>query len=206
EREPQTLDLVGVLFTDRDEALIQALLDELSAAAETAARLYHLDENGARIEYLPLNGSLPLTTTPDGVDGTLLSVTVPLVPASEEWLEAGDEPDPDEYEYQVFTTSGTWDWEAAGQPATVDVLVVAGGGGGGSRQGGGGGAGGVLIQEGVEVTGDVAVVVGVGGSGGSSGGRGSNGGASSFGAISATGGGGGGGRTSNQAGANGGSG
>lgn len=193
EREPQTLDLVGVLFTDRDETLIQELLDELSVAAATAARLYHLDENGARIEYLPLNGSLPLTTTPDGVDGTLLSVTVPLVPASAEWLEAEDEPDPDpeEHEYQVFTESGVWDWEAAGQPDTVDVLVVAGGGAGGyNGPGGGGGAGGVVLEFAHPVTGDVSVTVGAGGAG-STNGVGNNGQNSAFGTLTAIGGGGG---------------
>jgi len=42
--------------------------------------------------------------------------------------------------YEVFTSSGTWDFRSAGSPSTVDVLVVAGGGGGGAGFGGGGGA------------------------------------------------------------------
>lgn len=98
EREPQTLDLVGVLHTDRDEPAAQELLDVLSAAAESAARLYQLDHEGERVRYLPLNGALPVTASPDGVDGTLLSVTLPLVPASDAWVEAdapGPDPDPD---------------------------------------------------------------------------------------------------------------
>lgn len=50
---------------------------------------------------------------------------------------------------EVFTESGTWDWEAAGKPETVDVLVVGGGGGGaygGSSIGGNGGSGIVIVH------------------------------------------------------------
>lgn len=112
----------------------------------------------------------------------------------------------DLYHYAVFTSSGTWDWEAAGSPAEVDVLLVGGGGGGGSRQGGGGGAGGVRVVTGITVSGDVPVTVGAGGAGGTSGGRGSNGGDSSFGAEVAIGGGGGGGRSADHDGLSGGSG
>jgi len=111
-----------------------------------------------------------------------------------------------EYEYEVFLSSGTWNWVNAGSPSTVDVLLVAGGGGGGSRQGGGGGAGGVRIAENVSVSGNVTITIGAGGAGGTSGGRGANGSNSSFGSESATGGGGGGGRTTDNSGNSGGSG
>jgi hypothetical protein len=100
-----------------------------------------------------------------------------------------------EYEYEVFLSSGTWDWTAAGSPSTVDVLLVAGGGGGGSRSGGGGGgAGGLRVVTGASVSGNVTVTVGSGGAGASNAalGQGSDGAASSFGAESAAGGGGGG--------------
>ena len=109
--------------------------------------------------------------------------------------------------YEVFLSSGTWDWTAAGSPSTVDVLLVAGGGGGGSRSGGGGGgAGGLRVVTGVGVTGNVTITVGSGGAGASSGGLapGSDGGTSSFGSESAAGGGGGGeARATTDAGANG---
>jgi hypothetical protein len=99
--------------------------------------------------------------------------------------------------YEVFLSSGTWDWTAAGSPGTVDVLLVGGGGGGGSRSGGGGGgAGGLRVLENVSVTANVTVTVGAGGAGASSavsgGDAGSDGAASLFGAESAAGGGGGG--------------
>lgn len=196
-REPEPIDLVGVLQTDRGEVTIQALLDQLDAAAASAVKLVHLDNYGVPIRQLPLLGALPITTEPDGVDGTFLRVTVPLVPGQADW-EAPDEssgPVPIAYEYEVFTASGTWDWGAAGQPAEVDVLVLAGGGGGGSRQeGGGGGAGGLVIASGVAVAGNVTVTVGGGGAGGSAaaGEQGQDGQSSSFGAVTATGGGGGG--------------
>lgn len=87
-REPATLDLVGVLQTDRDESTIQSLIDELEAAAASAVKLVHLDHDGVDVEHLVLLGSLPITTEPDGIDGTLLTVTVPLVPTGE-WLSGG---------------------------------------------------------------------------------------------------------------------
>jgi hypothetical protein len=72
-----------------------------------------------------------------------------------------------EIRYEVFLSSGTWDWTAAGSPSTVDVLLVGGGGGstGGaqSNRGGGGGAGGVRIAESISVSGNVTVTVGSGG-------------------------------------------
>lgn len=89
EREPQTFDLVGVLFTDRDETLIQALLDELTEAAMVAVALAHVTPDGTSIEHLPLLGALPLTAEPRGIDGTLLRVTLPLIPAANEWLPGG---------------------------------------------------------------------------------------------------------------------
>ncbi len=98
-------------------------------------------------------------------------------------------------QYEVFLSSGTWDWTAAGSPSTVDVLLVGGGGGGGSRSGGGGGgAGGLRVVTGASVSGNVTVTVGSGGAGASNAalGQGSDGAASSFGAESVAGGGGGG--------------
>lgn len=75
---------------------------------------------------------------------------------------------PDVMTYEVFTASGEWDWEAAGSPDHVDVLVLAGGGAGGAGTsgyaGGGGGAGGLMIYSHVPVDGNVTVVVGAGGS------------------------------------------
>lgn len=107
-------------------------------------------------------------------------------------------------ESESFTTSGTWDWEAAGSPETVNVLIVGGGGGGGgvtsNRAGGGGGAGGARWVTDVAVAANVSVTVGAGGAGGAggaSGTNGANGSASSFGAESAAGGGGGGFTASN---------
>ena len=113
--------------------------------------------------------------------------------------------DSDGYEYQVFGSSGTWDWTAAGQPSEVDVLVVAGGGGGGSRQGGGGGGGtcgggggggGYKWETGRAVSASVSIVIGGGGAGGAAvssaddiSGNGSKGTDSSFGALGAEGGG-----------------
>ena len=107
------------------------------------------------------------------------------------------------WEYSVFTAGGTWDWAAAGQPSSVDVLLVAGGGGGhharsgNTLPGGGGGAGGVRAFFSESVAGNVAVTVGHGGAGGvgSSNTMPNNGGDSEFGALSVTGGGRG-GRTS----------
>lgn len=103
------------------------------------------------------------------------------------------------FDFEVFTTSGTF--EVPLGVDEVDVLIVGGGGGGGrggaaNAGGGGGGAGGVRIVTEIAVTpGDsIAVVVGAGGAGGVNGGteRGSNGGDSSFGSEIALGGGGGG--------------
>lgn len=71
-------------------------------------------------------------------------------------------------QHEVFLSSGTWDWAAAGSPATVDVLLIGGGGGSelssvATDGGGGGGAGGFRIITGHPVSGDVAVTVGAGG-------------------------------------------
>src|SRR5690625_1782342 len=85
------------------------------------------------------------------------------------------------YEYQAFTDTGafTWDWDAAGQPDEVDVLMVAGGGGGGAGSaasppdpaygGGGGGAGGVSVTTGMPVSGNVSGSIGAGGTQGNNG-------------------------------------
>lgn len=93
EREPQTLDLVGVLFTDRDEALIHQHVLALETAAANALAIALVAPDGAIVEHLPLLGALPLVTSPHGSDGTLLTVTLPLIPAGE-WAagppDAGD--------------------------------------------------------------------------------------------------------------------
>src|SRR5690625_3050489 len=120
------------------------------------------------------------------------------------------------YEYQAFFDTGSfvWDWDAAGQPDEIDVILVAGGGGGGMGTpwegtplgapnpafdgGGGGGAGGVAILSGVPVSGNVSGSVGAGGAGST------NGQDTVFGAHTAIGGGAGG--DMNAAGAAGGSG
>lgn len=85
-REPEALNLTGVLATDQDALGIQDQLDALVAAAEAAVKLVHVDHSGVDVQYLPLQGALPVTTEPDGVDGTLLTVTLPLVPGSTEWV------------------------------------------------------------------------------------------------------------------------
>ena len=84
-REPEALNLVGLLHTDRDETGIQTLLDALEDAAAAAVRLVHVDHDGNAVKHLPLLGALPITTSPDGVDGTLLEVTLPLVPGAHDW-------------------------------------------------------------------------------------------------------------------------
>lgn len=104
---------------------------------------------------------------------------------------------PDELTIESFTADETWDWAAAGSPATVEVLVVAGGGAGGAMSSGnlvghgGGGAGGVRYDAAFAVAGDVAVTVGAGGAGTFGGADAAfDGGDSSFGALTAAGGGG----------------
>lgn len=84
-REPSTIDLVGVLATDRDEAGAQALVDALVAAAETAEHLVQVDAAGGDVQTLPLLGVLPIITSPDGIDGTLLTITLPLIPGGD-WV------------------------------------------------------------------------------------------------------------------------
>jgi len=114
------------------------------------------------------------------------------------------------FQQEVFLSSGTWDWTAAGSPSTVDVLLVGGGGGGGAWRGGGGGAGGVKAAGSVAVTGNVTVTVGSGGNGNTGGATptaAQTGGLSSFGTQQVAGGGFGGiGENDNNAGGNGGSG
>ena len=84
-REPAVLNLTGVLHTDRDETLIQELLDELQAAAYSAVAIAHVASDNLDVEHLELLGALPITTEPDGIDGTLLRVTVPLLPGGGAW-------------------------------------------------------------------------------------------------------------------------
>lgn len=112
------------------------------------------------------------------------------------------------YEYQAFFDTGSfvWDWNAAGQPDEVDVLLVAGGGGGGAVAertqfgAGGGGGGGVQLVTGISVSGNVSGSVGAGGP------PEENGQNSTFGAHTAIGGGHGGGITIAAAGGSGGGG
>ena len=82
-REPETVNITGALQTDRDEAGTQALIDALVAAADSAAFLAHLDHDDVVIDTLPLLGALPITTSPEGVDGSLVRVTLPLIPGGE---------------------------------------------------------------------------------------------------------------------------
>lgn len=86
-REPETVTLMGVLQTDRDEAGTQALIDALVAAADSAAFLAHVDHSSNVIDALPLLGCLPVTTSPEGIDGSLVSIILPLIPGGE-WLGA----------------------------------------------------------------------------------------------------------------------
>lgn len=83
-RQPQPLELTGTLATDHDYAGMQDLLDELQAALDSAVQLIEVDDAGD-IAVMDLLGSLPITTSPEGIDGTLLSVRVPLLPADEDW-------------------------------------------------------------------------------------------------------------------------
>ena len=95
---------------------------------------------------------------------------------------------------EVFTSSGTWDFSAAGSPSSVFVCVVGGGGSGGASTNvatGGGGSGGAILWQKVATTGDVTVTIGAGGFSVGSNVTGGAGGASSFGAVSAGGGSGG---------------
>lgn len=82
-REPETVNLVGVLQTDRDESGTQALIDELVTAAHAAASLAHLGLDDAVLDALPLLGALPITTSPEGVDGSIVQVVLPLIPGGE---------------------------------------------------------------------------------------------------------------------------
>ncbi len=85
-REPSTVDLVGLLATDRDEEAIQDLIDDVAAAATTAVALAHVAHDDSIVETLPLLGALPITTEPDGIDGSIVRVKLPLIPGGE-WQE-----------------------------------------------------------------------------------------------------------------------
>ena len=82
-REPGVYTLAGILQTDRDEAGIQTLLDALRAAVATAEALVQVSNDEGDVATLWLLGALPVTTTPDGIDGSLLNVTIPLIPEGE---------------------------------------------------------------------------------------------------------------------------
>lgn len=84
-REPEPLVISGVLFTDRDNAGIQTILNALEVATSTANRLAQTDDSGVIIAFLPLLGGLPLEVNPEGVDGTLLRITARVLPAAQEW-------------------------------------------------------------------------------------------------------------------------
>jgi len=101
--------------------------------------------------------------------------------------------------FDVFTSSGTWDWAAAGSPSKVFVTLVGGGGGGGRNYYDGGcsrgvgGTGGVIFWREVAVNSNETVTVGGGGSGSAGHNKnqiqGNPGGTSDFGPISVGGGG-----------------
>lgn len=76
--------------------------------------------------------------------------------------------DADPHVYAVFKSNDTWNWTAAGKPATVDLLIVGGGGAGGfgpaAGGGGGGGAGEVKVVLAQPVSANTNVIIGNGGS------------------------------------------
>lgn len=84
QREPEALELTGTLATDHNYAGIQGLLDELQEALDAAVQLIEVDDAGD-IAVIDLLGALPMTSSPAGIDGTLLSIQVPLLPADEDW-------------------------------------------------------------------------------------------------------------------------
>lgn len=111
-RAPVVYHLVGFVFSDHDDVAIEARLAELRAAVASAVALISvsggsgqllndddsvwlnddesfvgLDGAGdeARLELL---GALPITTRPTGVDGTLVNVTIPLLPSELGWRDA----------------------------------------------------------------------------------------------------------------------
>lgn len=102
--------------------------------------------------------------------------------------------DLDGFRYHDFTSSGTFEVTSAGDPVTVEVLLVGGGGAGGDGNGkaGGGGAGGRVVATSSSVSlGTYSVVVGAGGAA-AAGLAGLAGGTSTFNGLSAEGGKGGG--------------
>lgn len=101
-REPETVDLVGSLATDRDESGTQALIDQLVTAANNAVALAHVGLDDQTIEVLPLLGALPIITAPDGIDGSIVRVTLPLIPGGE-W---GEPPPPPEHDYLLLDSGG----------------------------------------------------------------------------------------------------
>lgn len=109
--------------------------------------------------------------------------------------------------YQVFTTSGVWNWGMAGAPETVDLLLIGGGGSSGTTgrnsdnpdiwvNGGGGSSGEIVTLFDVPVSGNVDVIIGEGGTPGANNHTGINGSDTFFGTYRAGGGGGGGGTRS----------
>lgn len=84
QREAQVFTLTGALFTDRDYDAIQTLQSELEAALGSAVALIEVDDAGD-VAVLDLRGALPLVATPDGVDGTMLNVTIHLIPEDPDW-------------------------------------------------------------------------------------------------------------------------
>lgn len=88
-REPDTIDLVGVLQTDRNNSLIRDILNNLASFTQRATSLIHATRSGVHVEHLPLLGALEPTAEPDGLDSTLLNITVPLIPAGDAWVPGG---------------------------------------------------------------------------------------------------------------------
>ena len=87
-REPEPYELVGYLHTDHNEEEIEDALADLRDAVAEAVSLVHVQEPGdVLLASLALLGSLEITTQPFGVDGTLLRVSIPLLPAESGWRD-----------------------------------------------------------------------------------------------------------------------
>jgi hypothetical protein len=86
-REPVVYHLLGFVHSDHDDVAIEVTLGELRAAVASAVALVSVNGNTdeARLELL---GALPITTQPVGIDGTLVNVTIPLLPGELGWRDA----------------------------------------------------------------------------------------------------------------------
>lgn len=87
-RLPQVLKLTGLLFSDHSDPLFTQKLGQLRRAVKEAVCLVHVSTGGVDIERLELLGALPITTSPAGVDSSLRTVTIALLPAERGWTSA----------------------------------------------------------------------------------------------------------------------